>query len=51
MTILQSQSIKRGNLSRRFIIVPGHTAVVGVCLAMMPSRGGKHTCVKEVDHG
>jgi hypothetical protein len=51
MTILQSQSIKRCTLSMRFIIVPGHTAVVGVCWAMMPSRSGKNTCAKEVDHG
>jgi hypothetical protein len=44
-----AKSIRRNNLS--IAIVPGHTAVVGVCLNMMPSRGVDHTRIQEVDHG
>jgi hypothetical protein len=44
-----SKSIRRNNLL--VTIVPGHVVVVGVCLNMMPSRGGDHTRIQEVDHG
>jgi hypothetical protein len=45
------QSITQDHLSMRFTIVSGHAAVVGVCWAMMSSRGGKHSRVQEVNHG
>lgn len=48
---MANKNISRSNLFMCTAISPGHTAVVGVCLDMMPSRGGDHTRTQEVDHG
>ncbi len=42
---------ERCNPAIRRLTASGRTAVVGVCLAGMPSRQGAHPCAQEVDHG
>ncbi len=48
---MANKNVSRSNLFMYTAISPGHIAVVGVCLDMMPSRGGDYTRTQEVDHG